>query len=204
MPNAEKKKFNKRFSDIIPDSAQQYVREYDDQFLEAAVEILGWGWLKDRYPSNAPQFTLGTPDLLVKNNSGQVIAAMECKHKRHSEFEANWLQHPQNKIITGTVDDRLISSDYNANPFLRNLVDTLCKAEKQLNETKDSHKFIFLNLSFDTQVSALDEQKRGVVCLISRLEAELCQRGIALVSFEQFQVDRLITGAGLPNSTQNI
>lgn len=57
------------------------------------------------------------------------------------------------------------------------------------------HKLIFLNLSFDLQ---LQLQKREITCLISTIASEMRGRSVVLVSFEQFQADKLITGAELP------
>ena len=79
VPYSDKVKLKTRFKNIVPDNALQYVREYDDQFLEALVEILGWGWLGETYSRHTPCFTIGTPDLLVKDGSNHVIAAMECR-----------------------------------------------------------------------------------------------------------------------------
>lgn len=95
------------------------------------------------------------------------------------------------------VDARLTLSDSNENPFLHNLKDTLLKAEQQVNQTAASNKFIFLDLSLDVPFM-FPELKRQLVCSILEVAAELCQRGVTLVSFEQFQVDNLITRAGLP------
>lgn len=193
MPDEEKGKLTKRFTDIVPNGAGDYAREYDDQFLEVLVEILGWGWLKDRYLRHTPWFTMGTPDLLLKNNLGQVIASMECKKIRTSEEDRKYYESQQDK--PRQVRNNLTSYDYNKNPFLRKLSDTLCKAEKQINQSGATDRFIFLDLSFDTQFIFPDE-KRRIICLIRKLGFELCKKGIMLVSFEQYQVDKLITGAG--------
>jgi hypothetical protein len=188
MPDSESAKLKTRFTEIIPDNALKYIREFDDQFLEVLVEVLGWGWLKERYPRYTPQFTT-TPDLLMKDKADQIIAAMECKKIRTSNEDRYYYENRQ-----GTI--KQVNDDLTC--FLKKLRDTLCRAEKQVNKSNARQKFIFLDLSFDTEVWATDEQKGIVVCLIQKLAAELCQRGVALVSFEQFRVDKLITGEGVP------
>jgi len=195
MPNTEKTKLRERFSDIIPGTAKKYVREYDDQFLEALVETLGWSWLKERYSRHTPCFTMGTPDLLVKDGSGHVIAAMECKKIRSSDEDRNYYKNKQG--TAQTVKNSLTSSDYDENPFLRKLVYTLSKAKTQVNHSDAPDKFIFLDLTFDTPLM-FPVLKEPIICIILRIASELCKDGIRLVSFEQFQVEKPITGGGLP------
>ena len=195
MPDAEKTKLCKRFSDIIPHSAQKYDREYNDQFLEALVEILGWGWLKEKYLQHTPCFTMGTPDLLVKDNSDQVVAAMECKKIRTSDEDRDYYKNHQGEVKR--VKDSLLSDDRNQNPLFRKLKDTLNTAERQVNQSNATDKFIFLDLSFDTPLMFAD-LKKPVICLLLKFASELCERGITLVSFEQYQMDKLITGSGPP------
>lgn len=195
MQHSERAKFKKRFTCIIPDNATSYIREYDDQFLEALVEILGWGWLKDRYPPYTPQFTLGTPDLLVKDNSGQMVAAMECKKIRSSDEDRDYYKSHQGEARP--VRNSLTSDDYAKNPFLRKLVDTLCKAKEQVSQSGAPDKFIFLDLTFDTLLM-FPVLKGPMICAILRIASELCKNGIYLVSLEQFQVEEANLGYHLP------
>lgn len=195
LPNTEKIKLKKRFSDIIPDNAVKYVREYDDQFLEAMVEILGWSWLNERHSRYTPFFTMGTPDLLVKDNSGYVIAAMECKKIRSSDEDRDYYKNKQGTVQK--VKDSLTSSDHDKNPFLRKLMDTLSNAKKQVDNSDALEKFIFLDLTFDTQLS-FPVLREPIICEILRIASELCKDGVRLVSFEQFQMEHPITGGRLP------
>ncbi|MGD0854539.1 MAG: hypothetical protein ABSA18_01885 [Dehalococcoidia bacterium] len=198
MPDSERAILKTKFTKIVSDKNQKYIRKFDDQFLEVLVELLGWGWLKDRYPIYTPYFASAPdPDLLVKDGSDQVIAAMECKKKEHSKEEACWLQHHLGEVITGTVEARLTSPDSNQNLLLRSLRCTLSEAVDQVNRIEAPEKFVFLDLSLDVPFMS-PELKRQLVCLILGLALELCQKGILLVSFEQYQVDRPITGAGQP------
>ncbi len=192
MPGSEKKTFSARFTEIIPASAQSFEREYVDHFLEACVEVLGWGWLKDRYPLYMPCLTMGTPDLLVKDNSEHVIAAMECKKIRTSDEDRDYYQNKQG--TAQKIKDSLTSSDIIQNPFLRKLQDTLGKAEQQVNHSDATDKFIFLDLSFDTPLM-FSILKEPVICSISHLARELYKKRIRLVSFEQYNVEEPITGA---------
>ncbi|MBI2851749.1 MAG: hypothetical protein HYX84_01420 [Chloroflexi bacterium] len=196
IPNTERTKLKKRFSDIIPDRAVEYVREFDDQFLEACVEALGWGWLKERYPSHYLNFNHPkSPDLLVKDKADQVIAAMECKKIRTSDEDRDYYKHKQGQVLE--VKYGLTSSNYDENPFLRKLVDTLSRAEEQISHCGARNKFIFLDLTFDTPLE-FAVLKEPTICEVLRIASELCKNGIRLVSFEQYQVEKPITGGGLP------
>lgn len=188
MPASEGAILKTKFTKIISDKKQRYIRKFDDQFLEVLNELLGWGWLKDRYPKYTPHFAdAPDPDLLVKDESSQIIAAMECKKKEHSEEEAYWLKHPwQMKEGQGGVEA-------SQNPLLRILRCTLSEAEDQVNRTVAPDKFVFLDLSPDVPFMC-PELERQLVCSIRGLASELRQKGIQLISFNQYQVDRPITG----------
>lgn len=184
MPDIERDKLTKRFSDIIPVSAQQFKEEYDNQFLDALVEVLGWGWLHDKYPSCKVQFS-EPPDLVVQDDAGKAIAAMACKKIRISDEDRTYFEKHQAK--TKPVKDSITSPDCTENPFLGKVMDTLRKAEEQLGEVETSDKFIFIDFSWD--MSALI-QKPQVEDLTKRLAAGLQGRSIKLIAFEYYQVDK--------------
>lgn len=183
MPDIEKGKFIARFSGIIPNSAKNYIQEYDDQFSAVLVEFLGWGCLKERYPSHNPRFNHpNSPDLVVYDNDNEIIACMECKYIRTSDEDRNYFQkQPQARKVNLKTLYSLNASD---NPFLRKLRDTLCNAKKQVNQIRAKEKFIFLNLSLDVVYMPF-----GVKDLISYLVSDLKNKGINLYAFEQFQLD---------------
>ncbi len=192
MPDAEKIKFIARFSEIIPNDATNRIQEYDDQFNEALVEFLGWGWLKERYPAREPTFNHpNSPDLLVYNNDNDTVAGMECKHIRTSDEERKYFIRQQWKAGVANLTT-LYSLNTSENPFLRKLKDTLCKAEKQVNQSRAVEKNIFLDLSLDKEYMPF-----GINTLIAHLVSDLNKKGINLYAFEQFQVDKPITGNGL-------
>lgn len=191
MPDAEKTKFITRFSDIIPNGATNHIQEYDDQFNAALVEFLGWGWLKEMYPSHNPQFNHPkSPDLLVYNNDNDTVAGMECKHIRTSDEDRDYFKR-QPRARTANLTT-LYSLNASENPFLRKLKDTLCQAEKQVNQSRAKEKFIFLDLSLDVVYMPF-----GINTLIAHLVSDLNNKGINLYAFKQFQVDKPITGTGL-------
>ncbi|MBI2303184.1 MAG: hypothetical protein HYU86_00355 [Chloroflexi bacterium] len=192
MPYTEKEKLAKRFSNIIPKSATQFRREYDDQFLEALVEVLGWGWLRDKYPSQEVRFS-EPPDLIVQDDTGQVVAAMACKKIRTSDEDRDYFKSHQGEVRT--VNMRLISSNIGENPLLRKVKNTLHKGEEQLSKVEASSKFIFIDFSWDVSAWIQNEQDEQVKGLIKGLAAELQKRGILLVAFEQFQSCKSFTGA---------
>lgn len=182
IPDIERIKIRRRFANIIPDNAEVYIREYDDQFLEVCVEILGWGWLKKRYPVYIPEFNYpNSPDLLVKNDNN-IIASMECKKIRTSNEDRDYYQNEQGTVKQ--VKNSLTSLDFEENPLLRKLHDTLHKAEKQVNLSNAPEKYIYLDLSLDTPLH-YPVLKNPIFEKISQLDRELRDRGILLISFEQ-------------------
>jgi hypothetical protein len=192
MPGVEKTKFIKRFSDIIPNGAKNHIQEYGDQFNEALVEFLGWGWLKEKYPTHEPKFNHpNSPDLLVYNNDNDPVAAMECKHIRTSDEERRFFERQSHRggVVNLTT---LYSLDTSDNPFLWKLKDTLCSAEKQVNQIRAKEKWIFLDLSPDVVYMPF-----GIDTLIAHLISDLNNKGINLYAFKQFQVDEPITGTDL-------
>lgn len=187
MPDIERDKLTTRFSDIIPVNAQQFREEYDNQFLDALVEVLGWGWLHGKYPSCKVQFS-EPPDLIVQDDAGNAIAGMACKKIRISDEDRTYFEKHQGK--TRPVKDSITSPDCTENPFLGKVMDTLGKAEEQLGKVETSDKFIFIDFSWD--MSALI-QKPQVEDLTKRLAAGLQERSIKLIAFKNYQVDKPLT-----------
>ncbi len=184
MPSSEIDKLYKKFTDIIPDDAQYYLDEYDEQFISVLVEILGWGWLKSYYNDYNPKF-IGTPDLIVTDSSENPIAAMECKRIRESDEDRDYFKKHQGEVKD--VNTSIVSPDYGENPFLRKLTDTLCKAEKQLGKVKAANNIIFMSYSWD--VSAI-LQEAGVIALIKNCAPDLLKRGVYLIAFSAYQSDK--------------
>jgi hypothetical protein len=184
MTDSERGKLKTKFTKIVFNNAQKYRSEFNDQFVEVLVGLLGWGWLKKNYRGYAPSFA-NTPDLLVKDNSGRVRACMECKRIRTSDQDRAYFANQQG--TTKRVNDDLAF-------FSNKIKYTLDKAEEQVNKIAACHKLIFLSLSLDIDVGLIDEQRRRVVCLLSKFATDLGQRDVVLVSFEHFEVEKPITG----------
>jgi hypothetical protein len=122
MPATETEQFRERIRKIFPTNAKAFLESYDDEFLDAMVELVGWGWLYDKYPQNQIQLaTPGeqkTPDLIVKDSSGNLLAVMECKRLRNSDVNTEFFKNHnilssfasgRHNIETRPVDTRLLS-----------------------------------------------------------------------------------------------
>ena len=98
------KMVEERFNQIIPASPKQWHEEYDEQFREVLVELLGWKWLQERHRDESVEFYpkstkpgVRTPDLGVWDGDN-LLAAMECKKVNVSEEEKAWLQSEPGKL----------------------------------------------------------------------------------------------------------
>lgn len=183
MPDTETEKLAQRFSKIIPDDATEFKNEYDAQFLDALVEVLGYGFLREKYPSHT--VCLKEPDLIVRNDRGQLVAAMACKAIRHSDAHDDYFQHHQGKLRP--VDHRILSDNSSRNPLLHKVKDTLSKAEKQLAKSTAPNKFILIDFAWDA--SAL-LQLEEVKSLVKKSADELRERSIRLIAIENLELDK--------------
>ena len=193
MPSSEKDKLYKKFSDIILDDTQSYMREYDDKFFSVLVEILGWGKLKKYYHRYNPKFT-ETPDLVIEDDSGKSIAAMECKSIRESDEEKDYFEKRQ--VEARPVKTSIVSPASRENPFLRKLRDTLCKAEEQLNRVEASHKFIFIHFSWDVSAMLQEEEVKDIIKECANV---LKNRGVDFIAFENYRPDEPFINTLSPN-----
>ena len=157
------------------------------------VEILGWEWLRTKFPHNEVTFCLvsrasgiKSADLCVWDQHGALVGAMECKNLGVSEDEKAWIKSREIKsgpvVATPALDDRA------ANPFLRKLESTLDTAKEQVKSTGLSDDtFIFMNISLDTPYWGIPKIKAGIQQLVESQTRELKNEGIDLVAFEQYQ-----------------
>lgn len=192
MPADEKQGLTKKFNNIIPRNATNWNGQYDERCLDIFIEILGWGWLSDKYQGLAVKFR-DTPDLEALNDSGRVVAAMECKNFWMSKKENEYLQSTMKSlenIKAREVDQRLVLNDPSENPFLWKLMCILCKAEEQLNRSgPQDKKFIFVNFSLDTSSRLQIEDTKA---LIRRLATVLQRRDIDFIAFQDLEVNQTL------------
>ena len=189
MPSDQRQKLTKKFGDIIPDRAKRWNEQYDERCKDIFTEILGWDWLN----ALSVEFR-ETPDILVLDKQGKVLAAMECKHFAHSEEEKSWLQAPSGKVIMGKIHGQ------HETQFQQKLQNILDKAEEQLNKTglKDN-KFIFMNFSLDTWawLQTLDLSSRlgidDIQALIAEKQSVLRNKGIEFIAFQNYDVNNHLT-----------
>jgi len=180
MPSCEKVKLTKRFTDIIPSNTQGFKKEYNEQFLDALVEVEGYGWLQDKFPSHRVHFE--EPDLVVRDGNDRLVAAMACKRIRTSDENNNYfrLQRESGRVEARDVNTRVLSPSPTENPFLSKLQDTLSQAKEQLNKNGAPCKFIFLSFSLDVSAATYC-WKLTVGKLIGREASDLRKSGITLI-----------------------
>ncbi|MBI4245274.1 MAG: hypothetical protein HY606_14385 [Planctomycetes bacterium] len=193
MPLHERGNLTRRVSNIIPSNAPEWKEEYDKQFWEVLVEILGYGWLHDKFPSHRVQFE-EPPDIVVRDDKCELVAAMACKKIRTSDANDQFFerQRKTGEVVGRDVDTRVLSSSPTENPFLRKLKDTLSQAERQLNQVDSPTKFIFLSISWDVS-AAISRYKPCVIGLITK-EASNLSSGITLIAFEELNADQPFVG----------
>ena len=192
MSLEENGKVKARFDNIVPTDPQQWREEYDEQFREVLIELLGWESLRERYQGKAVGFYsrsskkgVRTPDLGVWDD-GILLAAMECKKLNRSEEEKAWFQAEGMKSGTLTLEPSLDPSS----PLAKKLVATIQDAKGQLDSTHLSdNKFIFMSISLDTPVWT-DPIKPIVQQFVREQADTLRSQGVELLAFEGFQPDR--------------
>jgi hypothetical protein len=191
MPSGEKGKLTRRFTDIIPSNTQEFKKEYDEQFLDALVEVVGYGWLQDKFPSHRVQFE--EPDLVVIDGKDRLVAAMACKRIRTSDKNHNYFrcQRESHQVEARSVDNSVLSENPTKNPFLSKLQDTLSRAKGQLNGKDVPSKFIFLSFSFDVS-AAISRHERTVRELIKREASDLQKSGITMIAFKDLSLTDLV------------
>ncbi len=190
------KEVEARFSRIIPSSSGQWHEEYDEQFREVLVELLGWKWLQERYRDNSvgfyPRSTktgVRTPDLGVWDGDN-LLAATECKKVNVSQEEKAWLQaEPMTlKSKSGTVN--VASSLDPSSPLAKKLVATIQVATCQLESTHlPDNKSIFMSISLDTPIWT-DPIKLSVQQFLQEQADTLRPQGVEFLAFERYQTDR--------------
>ncbi len=155
--------------------------------MEVLVEVLGYGWLHDEFPSHKVQFE-EPPDLVVRDDKCISVAAMACKRIRTSDVNDQYFaqQREAGEAVARPVDTRVLSSSPAENPFLRNLQDTLSGARKQLDKVVSPNKLIFLSISWDVS-AAISQQKQTVIGLIKKEASKLRNSGITMIAFEELQ-----------------
>lgn len=190
------KEVEARFSQIIPASSGQWHEEYDEQFREVLVELLGWKWLQERYRDNRvgfyPRSTktgVKTPDLGVWDGD-ILLAATECKKINVSEEEKAWLQAERMplKSKSGTVN--VMSNLDPSSSLAKKLLSTIQVATCQLESTHLSdNKSVFMSISLDTPFWT-DPMKPSVQRFLQDQADTLRPRGVELLAFERYQPDR--------------
>jgi len=189
MSSGERNKLAKRFADIIPSNAQKFEKEYDEQFLDALVEVVGYGWLQDKFSSHRVQFA--EPDLVVKYDKGGLVAAMACKRIRTSVANDQFFEYQResHRVEARPVDTKVLHVSPEENPFLRKLQDTLSKATNQLSKKNAPTKFIFVNFSWDVS-AAIHSHKQDIIRLIKKEASDLRKSGITMIAFEDLQANQ--------------
>ena len=180
MPDSERDNLTRKFSDIIPSGSPGWNEEYDKQFWEVLVEVPGYGWLNNRFPSYRVNFE--EPDLVVRDNKLKLVATMACKRIRTSDANEQFFkrQKETGEVVCKEVDIRVLNSNPAENPFLNKLTQTLSLAKTQLNRVNSKTKFIFLSISWDVS-AAISKQKTTVVELIKKEASNLSKSGITEV-----------------------
>jgi len=183
MPNSEQQKLSDKFSKITPNRAPEWRDSYNDRFLDTIVEILGWGWLSNKFRGSKIEFN-ETPDLIVSNADGESIAAMECKNFSRSDWQKEYFKHHQGKAMD--VDTSLVSKNPQENPLLRKLISILQQARSQLAKAEPlKNRYIFISFWLDVSAK-LPEQKTQIMTLITSEADNLSKEGIELIAFEQW------------------
>jgi len=187
MSHRERDNITERVSGIIRSNALKWKEEYDKQFLEALVEVLGYGWLRDKFPSQRVQFE-EPPDLVVRDDKCILVAAMACKRMRTSDTNDLYFeqQRETGEAVARSVDTMVLDSNPAENPLLRKLQWTLSQAKKQLKQVVSPTKFIFLSVSFDVS-AAISRYKPVVIRLLEKEASNLGKNGITVIAFENFQ-----------------
>ncbi len=194
MPHRERDNRTKRASDIIPSKAPEWKEEYDKQFLEFVVEVLGYGCLHDKFPSHRVQFE-EPPDLVVRDDKCILVAAMACKRIRTSDANELFFeqQRKTGEVVAREVDTRVLCSSPAKNPFLKKLQDTISQAKKQLNQVVSPTKFVFLSISWDVS-AAISRHKPVVIRHLEKEASNLRKSGITMIAFEDLKADRPFVG----------
>ncbi len=188
LATEERGKVKARFDECVPKDPPQWREEYDEQFREVFIELLGLEWLRERYPGKRVGFYsrsyekgVRTPDLGVWN-CDSLLAAMECKKFNTSEEEKAWLTKTGDITIEPNLDP--------SSPLAKKLVATIQGAKGQLDSTHLSdNKFIFMSISLDTPVWT-DPIKPIVQQFVREQADTLRSQGVELLAFEGFQPDR--------------
>lgn len=186
---------NGKFNDIIPNKAEKFLPEYDEQFRNALVEILGWGWLTNKHPSLNVEFCslpdeqgIRSPDLCAWDEGRVLSASLECKHLGVSIEEKNWIQ--SGEIKSGPITYTATLEDPKQNPFLNKLQSTIATAKTQIETTGlTENKYIFVNISLDTPNWGITSIMEGIRELIGMEATRLAASGIELVAFEHYDPD---------------
>ncbi len=194
MPCCEKDNRTKRCSDIIPANSTGWNEEYDKQFWEVLVEILGYGWLHDEFPSQKVQFE-EPPDIVVRDDKGELFAVMACKRIRTSDANDQFFEQQRKTggVVGRNVDTRVLSSSPDENPFLKKFQDTISQAKKQLDQVVSPNKLIFLSISWDVS-AAISRYEPCVIGLIEREASNLRNSGITMIAFKELQADQPFVG----------
>jgi len=190
MPHCEKDNRTKRCSNIIPANSTGWNEEYDKQFLEFVVEVLGYSWCHDKFPSNRVRFE-EPPDIVLRDDESVLVAAMACKRIRTSDANDQFFeqQRKTGEVVGRYVDTRILSSSPAENPFLNKLQDTISQAKKQLDQVVSPAKFIFLSISWDVS-AAIYRYKPCIIGLIVQEASNLRKSGINLIAFEEFEAEQ--------------
>jgi hypothetical protein len=183
MPDTERDKFAQRLGKIIPNGVTQFIDEHDEQFRDALVELLGYGFLKCKYPSGKVRFE--EPDLIVLDDKENLVAVMACKAIRTSNVHDDYIKYHQGE--PRPVDHRLASADPHKNPLLRKVQSTLSKGAQQLAKRNAPDKFIYIDFAWDPSAQLQESEVKN---LINKLGEELHTRNINLIAIENFQFDK--------------
>lgn len=183
-----------RIHEIGPKNPKQWREEYDEQFREVLIELLGWKWLRERHPGKKVRLyprsskkAERTPDLGIWDGEN-LIGAMECKKVNFSEEEKAWLRSEPGTMKSGTL-----SVENNLRPsssFAKKLVGTIQGAKGQLDSMLlRDNKFIFVSISLDTPFWS-GPLTPSVQQFLRELACSLSAEGVRLIIFEGYQSDQ--------------
>ncbi len=187
MPEEDENILRKKFKDIT-NSATEWKPGYHDRFFELLIEILGYGFLKEKHYQPS---IITTPDLEATKNNETVI--MECKSIGRSEEEREYLsfvrESPSNMRARDVEYGSTLEADNN--PYQKKIKSTIKTAKDQLGAypKEVSKRFMFIHFSID---SALVPIERDAVKLIKLAAKDLKKSGIIPIWFRNYDTSQRI------------
>ena len=178
-----------RFRRALPERVTTYHSEYDDQFRDAAVEMLGYHYFCDKsiglhFAAEGP---LSSPDMA----NGSIV--VECKNFHTSQEERDYFRSEEvvARSVWGVFDVE------QANPFLTKILKTV---EEQVlpklatYPPNEYRRYLFANFSLDTVALVVESDcAEGKLAFFESLRDVLRrERSIELVAIEKYALERRV------------